>query len=273
MPIISSNFAANSALLYLNQNSAKETSDLSKLASGSNIVQASDDPAGLGIGTQLESDVTVLSQNATNTAQGSSILQVADGGLSSISDILERMESLATESASGNVSDSQRSNDINTEFQQLLDQISTVISSTTYGSQSLLDGTFSGINFMVGTQSADLITVSINAVSLSGLGLGSVDVTSQSGALAAVSTITSAINLVTQYRASVGAYESRFNFSSETINTTQLNTQNAESTVMDADEASEKSALSSADVLSQAAIAALAQAAKMPMELLTLIQS
>jgi flagellin len=273
MPIISSNFAANAALLYLNKNTTSETSDLSKLASGSNIVKASDDAAGLGIGTQLEADVTVLSQNATNTSQGSSILQVADGGLSTLSDILQRMESLATESASGNVSDSQRSDDINTEFQQLLDQIGTVISSTTYGNQTLLDGTFSGVNFMVGTQSSDLITVSISAVSLSGLGLGSVDVTTASGALAAVSTITSAINLVTQYRASVGAYESRFNFSSETINTTQLNTQSAESTVMDADEAAQKSALASADVLSQAAIAAMAQADKMPQELLVLLQS
>jgi flagellin len=273
MPIISNNFAANASLLYLNQNSSTESSDLQKLASGSNIVQASDDPAGLGIGTQLEADVTVLSQDATNTSQGASILQVADGGLSTISDILEEMESLATESASGNVSDTQRTQDINTEFQQLVDQIGTVISSTTYGSQSLLDGSFSGINFLVGTLSSDLITVTISGVSLSGIGLTSVDVTTQSGALAAVTQITSAINLVTQYRASVGAYEERFNFSSETVNTTQLNTQNAESTVMDADEAEEKSNLSSADVLSQAAIAALAQAADMPKELLTLIQS
>lgn len=275
MPIISSNYAANTALLYLNQNAASESSDLSKLASGSNIVKASDDPAGLAIGTQLESDVTVLNQNAVNTSQGSSILQVADGGLSSISSILQQMESLATEAASGNVTDSERSSDINTEFQQLLDQITTVIQSTTYGSQSLLDGSFSGISFMVGTQSSDVITVTINAVSLSGLSLSGsgLSITTASGALAAVGTIQNAITTITQDRASVGAYEQRFNFSSETIDTTQLNTQSAESTVMDADEAQQKSALSSADVLSQAAIAALAQAAKMPQELLTLLQS
>jgi flagellin len=96
MPVISTNTAANTALRYLNDNASQQGSALAKLASGSNITKASDDAAGLAIGTQLGADVAVLGQAATNASQASSILQIADGGLSSISDILTRMKSLAT---------------------------------------------------------------------------------------------------------------------------------------------------------------------------------
>jgi flagellin len=276
MPVIATNNAANAALLYLNANSANESSALSKLASGSNIVKASDDAAGLAIGTELKSDVTVLSQAATNASQGSSILQVADGGLSSISNILQRLYALATQAASGNVSDTQRTADIGAEFTQLVSEISTVMSSTTYGSQSLLDGTYSSTAFIVGTSSSDSITVSLSALSSTisaALALAMSNISSASNAQATMSTLSSAIDSLTGYRANVGALESQFNYSSSSISTDEQNTSAAASTIMDADEAAQKSALSSADVLSQAAIAALSQASKMPQELLSLLQS
>jgi len=277
MPVIATNNAANAALLYLNSNSANESSALSKLASGSNIVKASDDAAGLAIGTELKSDVTVLSQASTNAAQGSSILQVADGGLSSISNILQRLYALATEASSGNVSDTQRTADIGAEFTQLVSEISTVMSSTTYGSQSLLDGTYSSTSFIVGTTASDKITVDLSALSSvtgfsSVLSLAASNISAASAASTTMSTLSSAIDALTGYRANVGALESQFNFSSSSISTNQQNTSSAASTILDADEAAQKSALSSADVLSQAAIAALSQASKMPQELLSLLQ-
>ena len=118
MPAISTNTAANSAVRYLNINSQQETSALSKLSSGSRITSASDDAAGLAISTRISSDITTLQQAATNAAQATSILQTADGGASNISDILARMKSLASESASGTVADSSRAY-INSEFTQL----------------------------------------------------------------------------------------------------------------------------------------------------------
>lgn len=275
MPVISTNTAANTALRYLNQNSAAQSSALAKLASGSNITKASDDAAGLAIGTQLASDVSVLSQASTNASQASSILQTADGGLSSISDILTRMKSLATEAASGNVTDSQRSEDIDTEYQQLLDEISGTTTSTRYGGVSLLDGSSSfasGVSFIVGTDATDTITVTIAGVTLSGLSLNGTSLTTQSAASALVDTLTSALQTITEDRANIGAAESRFNFRSQEISSSSTNTSSAESTIMDADVASEKSKLSSADVKTQASVAALAQAVKMPQELLSLIQ-
>ncbi|HXP95429.1 MAG TPA: flagellin, partial [Telmatospirillum sp.] len=112
MPVISTNNAANSALNFLNNNSSKETGLLSQLASGSRVVQASDDAAGLAIGTQLKADATVFSQDATNVAQGTAILQSADGALAQVSNVLQRMMALATEAASGQVTNNQRSQDI-----------------------------------------------------------------------------------------------------------------------------------------------------------------
>lgn len=275
MPVISTNNAANSALNYLNTNSNAETESISQLASGSRIVKASDDAAGLAIGTQLQAYSTVFSQDQTNVAQGTSILQSADGALAQISNVLQRMMALATEAASGQVTDTQRTQDINTEYQQLKTEITSISTSTTYAGQALLTGSFlSNVKFLVGTSSANTLTVSVATVSAGGLfSSGGSAITSSSLALSALSVINSAIQTVTKDRAKIGAYESQFNFSSQDIATNVINTEAAASTVLDADVASVKSALSSEDVKTQASIAALTQASQLPQELLKLIQA
>ncbi|MDR3435485.1 flagellin [Telmatospirillum sp.] len=275
MPVISTNNAANSALNYLNQNSSKETNLLSKLASGSRIVQASDDAAGLAIGTQLDAGVAVYTQDQTNVQQGTAILQSADGALAQISNVLQRMMSLATEAASGQVTNAQRSQDINTEYTQLKTEIGSIVDSTTYAGQTLLTGSFlSNVKFMVGTLSSNFITISVATVSVNGLlGSSGSTVSTAATALASINVIGSAINLVTQSRAKVGAYESQFNFSGQDISTNIQNISSAASVIMDADVAQVKSNLSSVDVKTQASVAALTQASQLPQELLKLLQS
>lgn len=174
MPVISTNIAANSAVRYLNINSAEQTSSLSKLASGSRISQASDDAAGLAIATRINSDVTALTQAATNASHGVSVLQTADGGASNITDILQRMKSLASQAASGTVTDSERVY-IDAEFSQLIDEVDGISTSTRYNGVSLLDGNsdFSGngVTVMVGSDATDTINVSIATLTAEGLGL------------------------------------------------------------------------------------------------------
>jgi flagellin len=275
MPVISTNNAANAALNYLNNNSSQETNKLAQLASGSRIVQASDDAAGLAIGTQLHAGSTVFMQDQTNVAQGTSILQSADGALAQISNVLQRMMALATEAASGQVTNTQRSQDINTEYTQLKGEITSIVSSTTYAGQTLLSGSFlSNVKFLVGTQSANFLTISVNTVSTNTLlGSGSAGVSTSATALASINAINSAIQTITQDRAKIGAYESQFNFSSQDIATNVQNIEAATSTVMDADVAQVKSSLSANDVKTQASVAALTQASQLPQELLRLIQS
>jgi flagellin len=275
MPVISTNNAANAALNYLNNNSSMESEQLSQLASGSRIVQAKDDAAGLAIGTQLQANSTVFAQDETNVAQGTSILQSADGALAQISNVLQRMMSLATEAASGQVTDTQRSQDINTEYTQLKTEIGSIVSSTTYAGQTLLSGSFlSNVKFLVGTSSANVLTVSVANVKVNTLlGSASAGVSTSTKALAAINAINTAIGTVTQDRAKIGAYESQFNFSSQDIATNVQNIESATSTIMDADVASVKTQLSSTDVKTQASVAALTQASQLPQELLRLIQS
>jgi flagellin len=176
MPVISTNTAANSAVRYLNLNAAEQSSSLSKLASGSRITQASDDAAGLAISTRISSDVATLNQAATNATQAVSVLQTADGGASNISDILERMKTLATQSASGTVTDSERTY-IDAEFQELIEQIDTIASGTRFNGESLLDGTSAfasstgGTSIVVGSSASDTIKVTIDDLTSSTLGL------------------------------------------------------------------------------------------------------
>lgn len=275
MPVISTNTAANTAVRYLNVNSAQESSSLAKLSSGSKINKASDDAAGLAISTRISSDITTLQQASTNASQATSILQTADGGASNISDILSRMKSLATQAASANVTDSSRTY-INSEFQQLIKQIDSIATGTRYSSQSLLDGTstaFSGTGtaIVVGTSSSDTITVSLATLTSTALALGTSDVTSQTSATTALTTIDTAINTVSKARADIGALESRFNFSSSSISTQTENLQAANSAITDVDIASEQAKLSSSEVKVQAAVSAESAANQMPQYLLKLL--
>src|SRR5450432_1114475 len=170
MPAITTNIAANSAVYYLNINSQQETSALSKLSSGSRIVAASDDAAGLAISTRISSDITTLQQAATNAAQANSILQTVDGGASNISDLLARMKSLASESASGTTVGT--NNFIESEFGELFSEIDSIASGTRYSGQSLLNGTgafASGVTVLVGSSGSDTVNISLSSLTTSAL--------------------------------------------------------------------------------------------------------
>ncbi|MDE1146664.1 MAG: flagellin [Azospirillaceae bacterium] len=274
MPVVSTNTAANSALRYLNINSADESSSVSKIASGSRITKASDDAAGLAVGTSIQSDVTMLNQASTNASNGESILQAADGGMARIADILQRMESLATESDSGTVTDTERSY-VDAEFQQLTSEVDSIASGTRFDSQSLLDGTgnwASGVTFLVGTSTSDTLTIQLTTVSSSALGLSGTSVSTADGAVSAISVIQSAISTLSTARAKVGAQISRFEYQSEMISTSIENQTAAESAIMDVDVASEETNLANEDTLVQAGIDALSKANQLPSQLLKLLQ-
>lgn len=274
MPVISTNTAANSALRYLNINSDNQATSVSKIASGSRITKASDDAAGLAVGTSLQSDVTVLKQAATNAAHGSSILQTADGGMSRISDIVQRMRSLATQSQSGSVTDTERGY-LDAEFQQLLEEVDGIASGTRFNDDPLLDGTgdwSTGVDFRVGTETTDKITVTIANVNATGLGITGLDIGTSTTAESTLTALDTAVESLSTARADVGALISRFEFRGEVLDTSIENTEAAQSAIMDVDVAEEQTNLASTKVLTQAAIAVLSQANSMPEQLLSLLR-
>jgi len=278
MPTVTTNTAANSALRFLNYNSAQSGSSVSKLASGSRIVKASDDAAGLAIGTRLMADVTVLRQSAVNAAQGASVLQVADGGMARIADVLQRMKALAAQSLSGVPSNTERGF-IDAEFQQLRDEITAIAETTRFNGDSLLDGTgTSPQTFFVGSEAGDNISVSYSSLAAAAsafhataMGLAA-SVSNMTAAASAMALVDAAIDIVSEARATLGGLVSRFEFRGQQIATSLENIEAAKSSIMDVDLASEQSKLVSSQVLVQASVSALSQANELPQALLRLLQ-
>ncbi len=146
---IVTNTAANTALRYLQHNSASASSSVAKLSSGSRIVKASDDAASLAVGSKLKADVAALKQAQVNTSQATSLLQVADGGMARIADILQRMKALAVQASSGSVTDTERAY-LNQEFTQLRTQVGEIAVQTKFNGQTLIDGSL-GTSVALGT--------------------------------------------------------------------------------------------------------------------------
>lgn len=136
MPSISTNTSALSAIKYLNQNTQEQSDILSKIASGQRIVRASDDAAGLSVGTKLDSEVQVLQQASINASQGISVLNIMDGTLDVSVQHVERLKVLSAQSMSGSVSDTERAY-IDTEFQAVLNELDDIFTNANYNATPL----------------------------------------------------------------------------------------------------------------------------------------
>ena len=162
MPLTgTTNTAANTALRYLSTNNMNASSSLAKLSSGSRIVKSSDDAASLAIGTKIKADVTALKQAAVNASQAASLLQVADGGMARVGDILQRMKALSVQAQSGSVTDNERTF-MDQEYQGLLSQVDDIAGQTKFNGSILLNGsaanalTLGTVTMASGTASASL---------------------------------------------------------------------------------------------------------------------
>ena len=136
---IISNFAANVATRNLATTDARVTDSLAKLSSGTRVVSAKDDAASLAIGSRLRAEVAGLKQASVNAGQASSLLQIADGAYSTISDILVRQKALAVQSASGQLSSTERTV-LNSEFVALKDEITRISNDTEFNGTALIKG-------------------------------------------------------------------------------------------------------------------------------------
>ena len=269
MPTVTTNTGANTALRFLNINDMATRSSIGKLSSGSRIVKASDDASSLAIATNLNADVVVLRQAATNAANGTAVAQVADGGLARIADILARMKALATQSLSGSVDATSRGY-INAEFTQIRDEITSIAQQTEFNGTELLSAA-SNISFMGGRAAADTITVVTADVTATGLSVNASVVDTATNATTALGAITTAISTVNSNRANMGSYMSRFDFRARNVDTQVENLAAAKSSLLDTDVAMEMTKFTSAQVLMQANVAMLAQANQLPQNLLRLL--
>lgn len=235
MPTINTNMSATLAVSNLNKTTDEMSSVLTKMSSGQKINSASDDASGLAVYTDMSVDKAGWEQASDNAEIATSILETADGGLSTISDTLERMYELASEASSGSVTDDQRAY-LDEEYQELLTQVQSTVESTTYSGTTLLDGSYDQ-NFLVSadstaTNSSIAVTLSTDFSGLTTVGTDLTDATNASAALTALS---ADIDTVSNGRATIGALESRFEYASDTIDAATSNLESAMSVYMDAD--------------------------------------
>jgi flagellin len=273
MTSIKNNLAANNTIFYINQNTKKQSGLLKQLSSGSRVVDSSTDPAGVAIGAKLNSDAKVLKQAATNATNIQSALNIADGALSQIADIITQLKSLASGALSG-TQDEQSLTNIQTEYTLLVDEIKKISVSTTFNGKSLIDGSYSNVSVLIGTTSADTITINLSSVNLGSTftsTLGAVSTTAL--ATSALVGLTSAINTLAGNRARVGSYNAQFQYSEAVASVAETNTTAAASTITDADAAQVQTEYNNASTLSQAGIAALIKAQSIPADLLRLLQA
>ena len=267
---VATNTSAAVAHRYLKHNDMEATRSLAKLSSGSRIVRASDDAASLAVGTKLKADVSALRQAQVNASHASSVLQVADGALQQLADILVRMKALATQSVNGALSDTERGY-LDAEYQQLIGMIDQISRYTTFNGDPLLDGTYDK-DFLVGLDPAnDSINVKINDMTPAGLALAK-GIGTSADAVTALGEIQAALDGLLTQRANVGALMSRFDHASANIAIAIENTDAARSVLLDVDIAAEMANFASRQVIMQASVAMLAQANQMPQNLLKLLQ-
>ena len=279
MPVIATNTSANSALIYLNRNSEDQQSSLAKISSGSRIVRASDDAAGLAVSARLQADISTLEQASRNATQGRAVLQTADGALARIGDILQRLKSLTAQAASGSVDATSRGF-IQQEIDQLATEIDDIATQTEFNGASLIDASYDEL-FLVGVDSADTISIDFTAAgdnvdaTAATLSVESADldvVTSDVSRATAIDNVSAAIDTVSGYRATVGAAISRFEYRGEYIESAIENLSAANSSIKDVDIAAEQTKLVASQVLTEASIAALAQANQSKASLLALLR-
>jgi len=272
---ILNNIPALNAENSLNGTQAKLNSTLEQLSTGMRINSGSDDPAGLAIANGLSANVAALNQSIQNANDGVGALQVADGALSQITTLLNTAVSIATEASTGTVSSAQRDS-LDAEYQQILNEITRIGTTTTYNGTSVFSATTTSI-FLTdasGAAANSTITTSVGTLSPATLLLNGTALTGTtgSGAQTALAAIDTAIQTIANDRGSIGAAVNRLQDASAVMSTQVQNLTAAENNIMAADIPSAISNLSRESVLNQTGMAALAQANSLEQSILKLLQ-
>lgn len=243
-------------------NSAMEKS-LEKLSSGYRINHAADDAAGLAISEKLRTQSNGLEQASRNIQDGISLIQTAEGGMEELHLILQRMRTLAIQSANDTNTASDRQL-IQVEVNQLLSEISRMQTTVVFNGKQLLTGAYQSgtgdIALHVGAGANQTLNINIGSMSTTGLGINAVSVATQAGAETAITSLSDAINSVSSDRATLGAIQNRLEHTYNFVRVAQENMQASESRIRDVDMAAEMVNYTKGQILSQAGMAMLSQA-------------
>ena len=272
---ISTNLASIAAQKNLSSVQRNTKTVFAQLSSGSRITKAADDAAGLSISEGFKSTIRGYTQAQRNANDAISLVQISEGGLGEISNILTRMRELAVQGASDTVGEDERGF-IDKEVQQLKNEVQRIAQSTRFGKTNLLDGTGGEFSFQVGINNdsfEDRISFDSGEqeATVEALNIADFDFTSRDGARSALEVLDQSQVQVNGIRATLDALQNRLISTTENLGTAIENFSAANSRVRDVDVADASSELAKNQVLQQASVGVLAQANVNPQAALRLI--
>ena len=270
---INSNISAMNTHRQLTQTDKALSTSLERLSSGLRINRAADDSAGLAISQRLQSQVDGLKMASQNAEQAKNMVQTAEGFLTEVHNMLGRMRELAVQSASDTLTDSDRAS-TEAEFSSLRDEVDRIASSAQYNNTSLLDGTFTNMQIQVGANGAtdNQITISIDGVDSTTLGIDTASVADLASATAALDLLDTAIDRVSEQRSALGTIQNRLGYTVSSVDNAAENLASSESTIRDLDISAEITEFTKAQILQQSGMSMLAQANSVPQNVLALFQ-
>lgn len=280
----------NTNLMSINtQRSLSKTSNMlatamERLSSGLRVNSAKDDAAGMSIAERMNSQIRGMTVAIRNANDGVSMAQTAEGAITELQGMLQRMRDLTVQSMNATNTTSDRQ-DLNTEFQQLKQELGRIIGNTEFNGKKILNTSGTSYQFQVGPNTAanNRITVSLANLSTTSTGIGGImaaGMTLSTGTASAavakgnsvLGVIDKSIGVLNNLRARLGAAQNRFTATISNLQSSIENQSAARSRIMDADFAAETANLSRAQILQQAGTAMLAQANQAPQNVLGLLR-
>jgi flagellin len=274
---INTNVASLNAQRNLGSTRISMNKSLEKLSSGQRINRAGDDAAGLAISENLKAQIKGLGQAERNAEDGISLVQIAEGALGEVSNILIRLRELSVQAASDTIGGTERKF-LNVEFEQLTSEVDRIANSTEFNRVPLLNGTGAVFDIQIGTRNdpiSDRLTFDASSadVNVAALGLNLASVSDKISAQNSLTSIDQAIISVSGIRADFGALQNRLQSTVNNIQTSIENLASANSRVRDTDVAAETAELTKQNILMQAGTSVLSQANSSTNSALALIQA
>jgi flagellin len=285
---INTNFASISAQRNLSATQTGLQTSIERLSSGLRVNSAKDDAAGLAIAERMTAQIRGAEVASRNANDGISLLQIADGAMSSLTNNLQRMRELAVQAKNGTLGTSDRTN-LNTEFSELASEVGRVATGSQFNGLDLFAAANKTFSIQVGTGNAAGDTLSVNLTSdgsssgddlqtsLGGTTAADIktelgDVSTVADATTAITTIDQKLDEITTLRSVAGAGLSRLEQTISNLQNSGANISMARGRILDADFAKETAALTRAQILQQAGSAMLVQANQLPNSVLTLLK-
>jgi flagellin len=268
---INTNVPALNTTRQINRTMLRLTKSFQRLSSGLRINTAADDAAGLAIAEGFRSQVLGNRVAERNSQDGISLVQTAEGVLSETTSILQRIRELAVQSASGTISDVNRTA-LQQEVDQLIEQLDDIASDTEFNGVPLLTGTPATITIQAGANIGQTLIISLTGADSADLAIDTgFAISSLAQAATAIEQVDSAISTISSIRAGLGAAQNRLEFTVSTLAIQEENASASESRIRDANVALETIEFTRNQILMSAGISVLAQANIVPQVALNLI--